>query len=86
MRLDKYLSAARVFKSRTLAGEAAASAMVFVDNTAAKPSREIKIGYVIEIDTLLFYKKLKVLKIPKKNLPKSAASTLYELLDERTKE
>lgn len=85
MRLDKYLFAARVFKSRTLAGEAAASSMIFVDNITAKPSREIKIGYVIEIDTLLFYKKLKVLKIPLPNLPKSAASTLYELLDERTK-
>jgi len=85
MRLDKYLFAARIFKSRTLAGEAAASSMVFVDNTAAKPSREIKIGYVIEIDTLSFYKKLKVLKIPQKKLPKSEASTLYELLEERTK-
>ncbi len=86
MRLDKYLFAARIFKSRTLAGEAAASSMVFVDNIAAKPSREIKIGYVIEIDTLSFYKKLKVLKIPQKNLPKNAASTLYELLEERAKE
>ncbi len=85
MRLDKYLSSARLFKSRTLAAEASSALMVFVDGMPARPSREIKVGSIIEIDTLSYYKKLEVLQVPRKNLPKSAAATLYELIEDRKK-
>jgi ribosome-associated heat shock protein Hsp15 len=85
MRLDKFLSAARIFKSRTLAAEAISATMVFVDGLAAKSSREIRIGSIIEIDTLTFYKKLEVTAIPPKNFPKGRAHTVYTVLQERIK-
>ena len=86
MRLDKFLSAARIFKSRSLAGEALSSSMVFIDNLPAKASKIIKPGSIIEIDTPLFYKKIEVLLLPPKNLRKDEVSTLFHLIDERTKE
>lgn len=86
MRLDKFLSVARVFKSRSLAGEAASASMIFVDGLPAKPSKEIKPGCVIEIDTPLYYKKIEVLAVPSGNLARKETSNLARLLDERKKE
>ena len=86
MRLDKFLSVARIFKSRSLAGEAASSSMIFLDGFPAKPSKEIKPGCIIEIDTPLFYKKIEVLDIPSGNVAKKDALTLFKLLDERKKD
>jgi len=85
MRLDRFLSAARIFKSRTLAGEAVSASMVYVEGLKAKPSKEIKPGSVIEIDTMAFYKKIEVTEIPPKNSPKNRAPALYRILQERTK-
>jgi len=85
MRLDRFLSAARFFKSRTLAGEAVSASMVYVDGFLAKPSKEIKPGSVIEIDTIAFYKKIEVMEIPSKNFSKKSAPALYRILQERAK-
>ncbi|MEE9554930.1 MAG: S4 domain-containing protein [candidate division Zixibacteria bacterium] len=86
MRLDKFLSVARIFKSRSLAGDAASSSMVFLDGLPAKPSKEIKPGSRIEIDTPLFYKKIEVLAIPTGNVTKKDAESLFKLIDERKKD
>ncbi len=86
MRLDKFLSVARIFKSRSLAGDAASSSMVFLDGLPAKPSKEIKPGSIIEIDTPLFYKKIEVLVIPAGNVSKKDAESLFKLIDERRKD
>ncbi len=85
MRLDRFLSAARIFKSRTLAEEAISASMVYVDGLRAKPSKEVRPGSIIEIDTLTFYKKIDVKEIPSKNLPKNKARELYLTLQERSK-
>lgn len=86
MRLDKYLSVARIFKSRSLAGEAASSNMVFVDGLPARPSKEIKPGSIIEIDTPLFYKKIEVLAVSSGNVNKKMASEMFAILGERKKD
>ncbi len=86
MRLDKFLSVVRIFKSRSLAGEAASSSMVFLDGLPAKPSKEIRPCCIIEIDTPLFYKKIEVLTVPSGNVAKKEALTLFKLLDERKKD
>ncbi|MBI5717341.1 MAG: RNA-binding S4 domain-containing protein [Burkholderiales bacterium] len=44
MRLDKWLWAARLFKTRALAAEAVERGRVEVNGQAAKPSRELKCG------------------------------------------
>ena len=49
MRLDQWLWAVRLYKSRTLAVEGIRGGHVKVDGTAAKPAREIRLGERIEV-------------------------------------
>jgi len=48
-RIDKYLWAMRLFKTRTLAAEACRKGRIFIKNVAVKPSRIIKVGDVIGV-------------------------------------
>ena len=49
VRIDKYLWAVRLYKTRTLATEACKKGRITVDDMPAKPSRTITIGDVIEV-------------------------------------
>ncbi len=49
IRLDKYLWAVRVFKTRSDAADAIRNNRVLVNDAYAKPSREVKIGDVIAV-------------------------------------
>lgn len=48
-RLDKWLWAARFFKTRSLAADAVDGGKVRVDSDRAKPAKEVKIGVLISI-------------------------------------
>ncbi|MFJ5445032.1 RNA-binding S4 domain-containing protein [Methylobacillus methanolivorans] len=48
-RLDKWLWAARFFKTRSLATDAVDSGKVHVDGDRAKPAKEVRLGQVIHI-------------------------------------
>jgi ribosome-associated heat shock protein Hsp15 len=52
VRIDKYLWAVRVFKTRTLATEACKKGKVSVDDMPAKASRMVTAGDVIEVRKL----------------------------------
>ena len=52
VRIDKYLWAVRVFKTRTLATEACKKGKVSVDDMPAKASRMVTAGDVIEVKKL----------------------------------
>jgi ribosome-associated heat shock protein Hsp15 len=86
MRLDRFLSVARIFKSRSLAAEAISSSMVLIDNIPAKPAKELKVGVIIEIDTPRFYKKIEVISLPGGNVRRKDASSLYAIREERDKD
>lgn len=49
LRLDKWLWAARFFKTRSLAKQAIENGKVRVDGQRTKPSREISVGAVINL-------------------------------------
>ncbi|WP_304968734.1 RNA-binding S4 domain-containing protein [uncultured Duncaniella sp.] len=49
VRIDKWLWAMRVFKTRTVATEACKKGRVYVGHVIAKPSRTIKVGDVINV-------------------------------------
>jgi ribosome-associated heat shock protein Hsp15 len=49
VRIDKYLWAVRIFKTRTLATDACRKGKVTVDEMPAKPSRGITAGDVIKV-------------------------------------
>ena len=86
MRLDKYLSSIRILKSRSLVKKATDEGMIYHNSNRAKSALIVKPGDIIEVDIPRFYKKIKVLELPPKNLKKSEASGLYQVLEERKKE
>lgn len=51
VRLDKWLWAARFFKTRSMAHEAIEGGKVYVDNMRAKPSRSVSVGDEVIITT-----------------------------------
>jgi ribosome-associated heat shock protein Hsp15 len=48
-RLDKWLWAARIFKTRSIAADACKNGRVTKDGTTLKPSRSVKVGEIISV-------------------------------------
>ena len=74
VRIDKYLWAVRIFKTRSDAAEAVRNNRVTVNGAAVKPSREVKIGDVIAVKRLPAVFEYKVVELvssrqPAKNVP-----------------
>lgn len=63
VRLDKWLWAVRLFKTRALAAEACRSGHVTIDGNEAKASREVKTGDLIAAKTADITRTLKVIQI-----------------------
>lgn len=63
VRLDKYLWAVRVFKTRSDAADAIRNNRVLVNNAYAKPSREVKQGDVIAVKRMPVTYQYKVLEL-----------------------
>ncbi|HZV98395.1 MAG TPA: S4 domain-containing protein [Methylophilaceae bacterium] len=77
-RLDKWLWAARFFKTRSLASDAVDSGKVHVDGDRAKPAKEVRLGAVIHIRRKEFEIEVVVrgLSVQRKGAPEAAL--LYE--------
>lgn len=76
-RLDKWLWAARFFKTRSLAVDAIDSGKVRVDGDRAKAAKEVKLGMLIHIRTRDFEIELKVVGLSDIRRGAPEAATLY---------
>jgi len=72
LRIDKFLNSVNIVKRRSIADEMCKEGVVFINGKKAKPSKDVKVGDVIEIHYLSGIKKYEVLKLPEtKTIPKS---------------
>ena len=82
MRLDRWLWAARFYKTRSLATDAVAGGRVHVGGRAAKPSREVRAGDVLEITKGQVRLEVVVRGLAGRRGPASEAALLYEETEE----
>lgn len=87
MRLDLFLKATRLIARRTLAQKFCDAGLISVNNSAAKSSREVKIGDEIEIKRGNRLTTVSVLEVPeKKQVSKQDAVDLYRIISEEVLE
>jgi ribosome-associated heat shock protein Hsp15 len=77
VRLDKWLWAARFYKTRSLATDEVGKGRVLVNGQAAKPSRDVKLGDVLRLRTGTVERELVVLGISAFRGPAPQAQALY---------
>ena len=82
MRLDKWLWAARFFKTRTLAVEAIEGGRVSVNDERSKPAKELKVGDKVSIRRPPFEHVITVRELSDKRGPATVAATLFEETEE----
>ena len=82
LRIDKWLWAARFFKTRSLATEAVAGGRVHVERERVKPSRPVKAGDRVTVSRGSTLMEVKVLAISERRGSAAQAATLYEETDE----
>jgi len=82
VRIDKWLWAARLFKTRALAVEALKGGRVQVNGERAKPSKEVRPGDRIELVTGRLRRTVDVRGTSLRRGPASEAALLYEETEE----
>lgn len=78
VRIDRWLWAARLFKTRGAATEAVLGGRAHVNGVRVKPSKEVGAGDRIEVTVGDLRRELVVRAVAEKRGPASAAATLYE--------
>lgn len=76
-RIDKWLWAARFFKTRALAVEAINRGHVHIEGKEVKPAREVKVADTLDIWQAQIRKTVVVLGISDQRGPASSAQALY---------
>jgi len=77
VRVDRWLWAARFFKTRGLATEAVTGGRVQVNGVRAKPAKNIHIGDMLEITTGALRRKVEVTALAERRGSATVAATLY---------
>jgi ribosome-associated heat shock protein Hsp15 len=81
MRIDKWLWAARFFKTRSLASRACELGRVESNGQSAKPSREVRVADVLRVKTESGDFQVEVLGLSEIRGPAPVAQTLYRETD-----
>jgi ribosome-associated heat shock protein Hsp15 len=82
VRMDKWLWAARFFKTRSLAARACELGRIQSNNQPAKAAREVKVGDLLHIKSDSGDFQVKVLLLSEVRGPAAVAHTLYEETEE----
>lgn len=88
VRIDKWLWAARFFKTRSLAADAVSGGHVHVNGARVKPARDVRVGETVEVTLGGGLRRTVVIDaLSDKRGPASVAATLYtetrESIEER---
>lgn len=85
LRIDKWLWAARFYKTRTLAGEEVARGRVAVNGQEVKPARELKVGDTVSLRQRAATRTVLVKGLSGIRGPAPVAQQLYEETPESVK-
>jgi ribosome-associated heat shock protein Hsp15 len=86
VRIDKWLWAARFFKTRSLAKKAVEQGKVKVDGQKCKPSRNLEVGNLLSIQKNEVTWVVQVLELSARRGPAKVAQTLYQETAESIKQ
>ena len=78
MRLDKWLWAARFFKTRSLAQQAVSAGRVQLNGDRTKPAHEVKAGDMVVVRVADWRWEVKVLALSERRGPAAEARKLYD--------
>jgi ribosome-associated heat shock protein Hsp15 len=78
VRMDKWLWAARFFKTRTLAARACDLGRIESNGQAAKPAREVRVGDLLQVKNDGGDFQVEVLVLSEMRGPAAVARTLYQ--------
>src|SRR4051812_702903 len=77
VRIDKWLWAARLFKTRSAATEAVLGGRVHVNGARVKPARDVRVGDTVEVTVATTRRTGEITGIADKRGPGKVAATLY---------
>lgn len=83
MRLDVYLNAVCVLKSRSMAKEACDRGKVTVNGAPARGSRPVRAGDRIRLDLGLRVLELEVIAVPSGQVSRKQAAAYYKILEDQ---
>lgn len=78
VRIDKWLWAARFFKTRSLASQAVSGGHVSLNGNRVKPSRTVQVGDMLLVRRDFFEFTIRVIELSERRGPASVARALYE--------
>ena len=78
VRIDKWLWAARFFKTRALAIKACDIGRVEINGVRAKPAREVRTGSMVQVENEGGIFQIEVLQLSEIRGPAAVAQTLYK--------
>jgi len=81
VRIDKWLWAARFFKTRSLAARACELGRIQSNGQPAKPSREVRVGDVVQVKNAAAEFQVQVALLSQMRGPAAVAQTLYRETD-----
>lgn len=77
VRIDKWLWAARLFKTRAIATDAIKGGKVKIDDNPVKPSRDVKEGDIIQVQIEQLHKVVQVKTVIKNRVPAKMVPEVY---------